>query len=64
MTAPSRLIVTDTLTADGLTAIREHADFGRRSAAEYERAGDQQNADLWRRHTERWLGKLADLAAA
>lgn len=45
-------------------AVREHADFGRRSADECELAGDQQGADLWRRHTERWLGKLADLIAA
>lgn len=64
MSTPSRLIVTDTLTAEGLPAIREQADFGRRSTAEYEQAGDQQSADLWRRHTERWLGKLADLIAA
>lgn len=64
MSKHPRLIVTDTLTADGLRAVSEHADFARRSTAEYERAGDRQNADLWRRHTERWLGKLADLIAA
>lgn len=64
MRTPSRLIVTETLTTDGLAAVREQADFGKRSAAECEQVGDQHGADLWRQHTDRWLGKLADLVAA
>ncbi|WP_376956478.1 hypothetical protein ABNQ39_00405 (plasmid) [Azospirillum sp. A26] len=60
----ARLNVLPTLSADGLRGVREHADFGSRSLAECERDGDQQGADLWRRHTDRWLGKLADLMAS
>ncbi len=53
-----------TLNADGLRGVDAHIGFARRSAVEASAAGREDEASLWRRAADRWMGKRLDLAAA
>jgi hypothetical protein len=59
----SRLIVTSTLTADGLAGVDQHLGFAQRSADEAAIEGDDREASFWRQIADRWHGKRADLLA-
>lgn len=63
MRTPSRLIVTDTLTADGLRGVDNALGFAERSAEQAETEGDQREASFWRQIADRWHGKRLDLTA-
>lgn len=63
MPKPSRLIVTQTLTADGLRGIDAHLGFAQRTAEQATVEGDEDTASLWREVADRWHGKRLDLLA-
>lgn len=63
MSSPSRLIVTDTLTADGLRGVDNALGFAERSAEQAVTEGDEREASFWRRIADRWHGKRLDLTA-
>ncbi|MFP5516347.1 MAG: hypothetical protein ACLGJC_25115 [Alphaproteobacteria bacterium] len=63
MSTPSRLIVTDTLTADGLAGVDQHQRFAERSAEQAATEGDEHEASFWRQIADRWHGKRLDLTA-
>ena len=63
MRTPSRLIVTDTLTADGLLGVDNALRFAERSADEAAETGNEREASFWRWIADRWHGKRADLLA-
>ena len=63
MSFTSRLIVTETLTADGLTGVDDHLGFAQRSADEAAAEGDELEASFWRQIADRWHGKRLDLTA-
>ncbi|KAA0579048.1 hypothetical protein FZ983_17140 [Azospirillum sp. B21] len=60
---PPRLIVTDTLTADGLRGVDNAQGFAERSADEAVETGNEREASFWRRIADRWHGKRLDLMA-
>lgn len=63
MPAPSRLIVTETLTADGLRGVDDHLGFAQRTAEQAATEGDEREASFWRQIADRWHGKRTDLLA-
>lgn len=63
MRTPSRLIVTDTLTADGLRGVDNALGFAERSADEAAETGNEREASFWRQIADRWHGKRLDLIA-